>query len=326
MNPEVRFRVPKHVHQLAQQKAAELGLRTTRGKTGGASELARGALYTYLGLGLPGDLSQLEQKGFDHIRATVHSENDEDPSLLVTVHHRIDPEFRKRRALEKGCAVPVRGTTEFRFPQGELPHFLVPYISLTDRGVPFATINLEGALSPRRHSVGELTSAQDTTTLGELEACLKQIRQKRDARQREEQERAGRLEKGRRILEKWVQTHGSELLKARHSGGFNWLELACEEYALEHLRQLGLSELARLPTTHSLEASKPRFQNVTPQQEPKLESLKNLQRLQSFSDPSLEFQIVKLRELEVGPMEGIQVSLQLPVPGRIHFLTSLIPL
>ena len=56
MNPEIRFRVPKHVHQLAHTRAAELGLESKRGKTGGASELARGALYTFLGLGLPEEL------------------------------------------------------------------------------------------------------------------------------------------------------------------------------------------------------------------------------------------------------------------------------
>lgn len=318
-NPEIRFRVPKHVHELAQQKAEDLGLKSRRGLTGGASELARGALYTYLGLGLPGDLNQLGQQGFEKVRATRRAQEPGDRDLVVTVHHRVNSDYRKRKALEQGQAVASRSTTEFRFPQGQLPDFLVPYMTLTDDGWPFATLNLEGALSPRRQSLGELVAATDSATLDELKACLNHLRQKRTEREREKAERAERLERGSKILKDWASRSGSELLQARLDGDFDWLDLASREYARSQLAKLGLKNLEPLELTESLESADNPYRNVRLQNRPQLASMTRLKELRELADSGLDFHIVCV-DGPSGSLEGIHVSLELPIPGRLHFL------
>lgn len=323
MNPEVRFRVPEHVYQLASQKALELGLKARKGKTGGASELARGALYVFLGLGLPSNLTGFDE--FEAVRANRPDTSDE-PELLVTVHHRVNEEFRKRCALESRRQIPARATTEFRFAQGELPHFLVPYVALTEKGRPYSTLNLEGSLSPRRHSLGTLVSATREATLEELEECLTQLDRKKKEKAREQAEREEKHQRGHDFLRDWSSKRGSELLRARLAGKFEWLALACEEYARHYLENLGLSDLTRVATTTTLEPGETRFHDMQPQREPQLQTLQSLNRLKELEEPGLSLHVVTVLDRDDARWEGLQVSLELPVPGRIHFLTALIPL
>ncbi|MFA7479096.1 MAG: hypothetical protein WC314_01235 [Vulcanimicrobiota bacterium] len=181
MNPEIRFRVPEHVQQLANRRALELGLRHKRGRTGGASELARCALYTFLGLGLP-DKTELGSASLESVRTGREELEEGSQTLRVTVYHRVCEEYRTARGLE-GRAVAARRTTEFQFVPGELPDFLVPYVLLTERGNPFVALNLEGSLSPRKKALGELVSASEHATLGELKACLCKIAAKKKERE-----------------------------------------------------------------------------------------------------------------------------------------------
>ena len=327
MNPEIRFRVPAHVYSLAQERAADLGLKSRKGKTGGASELARGSLYVFLGLGLPAGLSELASVDFERVKANRPDRiPTEDPHMLVTVHHRVDPEYRKRKALEDKQQVKARATTEFRFPQGELPHFLIPYVVLTELGLPYANLNLEGSLSPRKHSLGELVTASESATLEELEHYLDALQKKKREQQRLREEREEKLARGTKILREWASAKGSDLLKARLSGEFEWLELAADEYARAYLKSLGLEGLERLTTTHSLEAANAEFQDVQPQREPLLSTIEAYQELKLLEEPGLDFQVVKVTRHHQQTLEGVLIALELPIPRRILFLTALQPI
>ena len=197
---------------------------------------------------------------------------------------------------------------------------------LTERGNPFVSINLEGRLSPRKNSVGELQTATEKATLSELRACLQAIAYKKSARQSEKALAEERKEKGTKLLRAWSQTHGSELLQARLAGAFDWLELACLEYARHQLHKLGVEELTYLPTTHSLERSALRYQSTRPQEKPQLSTLKLFQQLQDIQDEGLSVSVVLVEDTEtLTTREAVQVSVTLPVPGRLHFLTGLIP-
>ena len=189
---------------IAHRRAAELGLESKRGKTGGASELARGGLYTFLGLGLPEELQKLVPRAVNRVKATRDEILDPDrKELLVTVHHRIDEEFRKKNALLHGKPLPGRSTTRFSFPPGELPHFLVPYVLLTELGAPYVTLNLEGRLSPRLNALGELISAEKEATLRELQQCLEGIAEQKEARAKADLERDEQQARGEKILRDW---------------------------------------------------------------------------------------------------------------------------
>ena len=327
MNPEIRFRVPEHVHRLAGVRAKELGLRQRRGRTGGASELARCALYTFLGLGLPDETELADGTELNRVRATRDSLDDSElDALRVTVYHRVCPEFRKERGLE-GRSVAARVTTEFRFLPGELPDFLVPYVLLTELGNPFISLNLEGPLSPRKKSLGELTTAAEKATLSELRECLTDIATRKRDKERERRQQEEQLEKGLQQLRTWSLKQGSELLVARLEGSFEWTELACREYALHELSRLGLHDLTFLPTTQTLESISQSYINIRPQKKPCLETLQVYNRLRELGDAGLEFHIVMVDDSRSGgTLEGVQISFKLPIPGRLHFLTQLHPL
>lgn len=327
MNPEIRFRVPEHVHRLAGVRARELGLRQRRGRTGGASELARCALYTFLGLGLPDETELSDGSELSRVRATRDSLDEHEPDTLrVTVFHRVSAEFRKERGLQ-GRSVAARVTTEFRFSPGELPDFLVPYVLLTEQGSPFVTLNLEGPLSPRKKALGELIAASEKATLSELRDCLANISARKREKERERRQQEEQLEKGLQQLRSWSLKQGSELLVARLEGGFEWSELACREYALHTLSRLGLQDLTVLPTTQTLESTSRTYTNIRPQKEPRMETLKAYKHMRELADAGLEFQIVLVDDPRTGhPLEGVQVSFRLPIPGRLHFLTALHPL
>ena len=327
MNPEIRFRVPDHVHRLAGARAQELGLRQKRGRTGGASELARCALYTFLGLGLPDDSDLLAEDGMERLRATREQLQEEEPDTLrVTVFHRVCSEFRKQQGLQ-GRTVAARVATEFRFAPGELPDFLIPYVLLTEQGNPFVSLNLEGPLSPRKRALGELTTACEKATLTELKECLTLISTRRKERERERRLQEEQLEQGLQRLRSWSLKNGSELLTARLEGGFEWSELACREYALHELHRLGIRDLTLLPTTQTLERLPQSYTNIRPQKKPQLETMQTYNRLRELADGGIDFQIVLLEDPRRSiTLEGIQVAFKLPVPGRLHFLTALLEL
>lgn len=327
MNPEIRFRVPTHIHHLASRKAEELGLRSRKGLTGGAAELARCALYTLLGLGLPegtDGLSRLELHSVENARRDLESEPED--SLCVTVHHRIDLDYRKQRALE-GQNVPLRQTTEFRFPRGELPDFLVPYVLLTDHGRPFVALNLEGSTSPRRDKpLAELFSSSEQATLTELRDCLQAHQSRLKAREKERALREEQLLRGTKILSEWLNRNGSNLLRERHRGGFEWVDLAAREYAMLELKKLGIEDATPLPTTSALSGSPHRFRDPRPQTRPQESTLVRLKELKDISDSGLELSVVLVVDSETNTtLEALQLSVRLPVPGRLHFLTSAVP-
>ncbi len=324
MNPEIRFRVPKHVLALAQDKAQELGLQSSRGRTGGASELARGALYAFLGLGLPDELQKRVPVQFERVRAQGVEEG-RDNFFQVTVHHRVCDDYRKKSALKAGRKISSRQTTIFEFPQGELPHFLVPFITLSASGAPLAVLNLEGRLSPRPRVLHELVSQEEKATLKELQICLEDLQNRKSQREKEREDREETLKKGKTILRVWSQKHGSELLQARLKGGFEWLELAAHEYALSHLAELGLDSLVFMPLTHSLEAENPTYRNLRPQTEPQLSSIQQLEKLKEITDPGLSVQIVLVEDRHGRLLEGLHLTFQTPIGVRLNFLHHLIP-
>lgn len=325
MNPEIRFRVPSEVAQLAEKKARELGLERGRGRTGGASQLARGALYTALGLALPGDLHQLQQGAFQDVRDARDHYRQEPGQLKVTVHHRVDPEYRKSQALKQNTPVAARATTVFSFEQGELPDFLVPYIVLTQDGYPHASLNLEGRLSPRPGVLGELVSAQKECHLAELQNCLSELRRAKQQRQEQEERLQQQQKRGEQILADWTTRHGSELLQARREEGFDWLELACQEYCQSRLAELGIEQSVQVSKTVSLADGSRTYTRIRPQAEPSLESIRRLKQLRELQDSGIHFDLVTCRSPEGRPLEAVQVRLQTPLGERHTYLTELHP-
>lgn len=300
-----------------------MGLDRRKGRTGGVSELARGALYCALDLALPGDLHELQQETFARVRGRRSALDS--GGLRVEVHHRVDLEFRKKEALRRGRPVAARATTSFDFEVGRLPHFLAPYVLLSDEGYPFVELNLEGPLSPRTRSVGELVSATDQATLEELERTLKLVQRAEQDRLNRSKAREERRLKGEEILRKWADRNGSELLQARLEGGFEWVTLAAEEHALHHLARLGVAEPVRVKTTTSLEAREAPYYNLRPQQEPTLQSMRRLDELRPAEDAALRFSIVLCEDAEGRRLEAIRVAVQTPLPDWLYFLTDLHP-
>lgn len=327
MNPEIRFRVPQHVWDLAQQAAERHGLEEQRGKTGGASQLARGALYTALGLALPEDLHALQSRTFADVRqARLERETEGPPTLRVEVHHRIAPDFRKISVLRNGRPVAARTTTVLEFGQGELPDFLVPYVTLSDSGLPRASLNLEGKLSPRRHALGELVSATDRCTLEELALCLAGLKKTRTDKARRSEEHEMRTLKGGEVLAKWASKHGSGLLRARLAGGFSWLDLAQQEYAAARLVGFGLKD-AIAAEVYAASAGMTEHLKLHVQAEPTLATMERLRSLESFAaEAGFAASAVYFQQPDGQFFEAIRLRVETPVPGRRTFLLDPIAL
>jgi hypothetical protein len=320
MNPEIRFRVPQHVWDLASQTAELWGLSEQKGKTGGASQYARGALYTALGLALPHDLHQMQSQSYATVRQARQSTDLAGaPRLKVEVHHRIHPDFRKSSVLKAGRPVAARTTTILEFAQGELPEFLIPYVALTEQGVPKAALNLEGKLSPRRHSIGELVSAGETCTIEELAACLNRLKAVKAQRARRSQEHEARSQRGTEILRRWTTQHGSELLKSRLAGGFSWSELAQEEYAAHRLKELGLKSAVPLSTLGAEPLAPVKLQA---QSEPTLATMQRLAQLTKTmtGEEGIAASAVFYRDGLGRWFEAIRLRVETPVPGRRTFV------
>lgn len=327
MNPEIRFRVPQHVWDLANETAERYGLSEQKGKTGGGSQFARGALYTALGLALPPDLHGMQSQTYASVRqARVEAELAGPARLRVEVHHRIDPNFRKISVLQNGRPVAARTTTVLEFAQGELPDFLVPYVTLSEHGVPRATLNLEGRLSPRRHPLGELVSAAESCTLDELAACLAGLKSLKARKARRSEEHATRGQRGAEILRRWATQHGSELLKARLGGGFSWLELAQEEYATHRLAERGVKNAVPVGTL-SVGLSQGERLKFHAQTEPALTTMKQLAQLSALgADGGFSASAVYYQDKEGRFFEAIRLRVETPVPGRRSFIVGPIPI
>lgn len=325
MNPEIRFRVPQHVWDLANQTAERYGLSEQKGKTGGASQFARGALYTALGLALPADLHQMQSQSYAAVREARQDAEATPGRLKVEVHHRIHPDFRKDSVLKSGRPVAARTTTLLEFGQGELPDFLVPYVVLSEHGVPRAELNLEGPLSPRRHALGELISSGPQCTLEELATCLAGLKGIKAQKARRSQDFETRGKRGEEILRRWATNHGSELLRARLRGNFSWLELAQEEYAAHRLRELGLtSAVTHISVGLQAGEKPPRLQN---QNEPTLATMKRLARLEkALADSGVTASAVYYHDPSGICHEAIRLRVETPVPGRRTFLLDSIPI
>ncbi len=326
MNPEIRFRVPQHVLCLAEDRAVELGLDRRKGRTGGVSEFARGALYCALDLALPGDLHQLQQSAFAGIRRRRSALTSDDPRLRVEVHHRVDQEYRKSEAIRRGRPVPARSTTVFEFEVGRLPHLLAPYVLLSEEGYPYVELNLEGPLSPRPKALAEMTSATEEATLEELETTLRGLHKAEKERQKKRRDREERSRKGRQILEAWAGKRGSRLLRARLENGFEWLSLAAEEHAREHLAKVGVKDAVVANLTTSLEGQAASYHDIRPQPEPALETIERLTELRKAEEPGLRFSVILCRDERGQPHEGIRIAIQTPLPDWLYFLTELRPL
>lgn len=325
MNPEIRFRVPQHVWQLASTTADRYGLSEQKGKTGGASQFARGALYTALGLALPPDLHQMQSQSYAAVRhARQESEQGGSHRLRVEIHHRIHPDFRKDSVLKSGRPVAARTTTVLEFAQGELPDFLIPYVVLSEQGLPRAELNLEGPLSPRRHSLGELISSGEHCTLEELALCLASLKGVKAQKARRAQEFETRGKRGEEILRRWVGSHGSELARARLQGGFAWLELAQEEYAAHRLRELGLSAAVAHEQPGLESGKKARLHS---QNEPGLAIMKRLAQLEkSLADTGISATAVYFHDASGACFEAIRLRVETPLPGRRTFLLDITPI
>ena len=320
MNPEIRFRVPTHVLELAKSKAEDLGLETKSGRTGGVSEFARAALYSSLGLALPSDMHHLQQEAFARVRSVRKAQTNSPVKLRVDIHHRVDDKFRKAEALRRGVNIPSRQTSVFEFPQGELPHFLVPYLTVCDQGIPYVEINLEGRLSPRPHAQGELVTAQEHATLVELDAALKRIRREKAKRKRELAEREEHLRLGQSKLKIWSQIHGSELLRARIDNGFEWVSLANREHAELHLRSLEIEDFVPLELSVTLAPSQSPYRNVRPQTEPTLASIEALQTFQEMEETGLKFSLVLCEDESHQTLEAVAITIATPLPDPLHYL------
>lgn len=327
MNPEIRFRVPQHVWDLANETAEKYGLSEQKGKTGGASQFARGALYTALGLALPHDLHQMQSQTYASVRqARAEAELAGPARLRVEVHHRIDPNFRKISVLQNGRPVAARTTTVLEFSQGELPDFLVPYVALSEHGLPRATLNLEGKLSPRRHPLGELVSAGECCTLNELAACLAGLKSIKAQKARRSEEHETRGQRGTEILRRWTTQHGSELLKARLDGGFSWSDLAQEEYAAHRLAELGIKKAVPISILAAKLGLGERLK-LHAQTEPTLATMKRLAQLSAMAaDGGFSASAVYYQDSGGNFFEAIRLRVETPMPGRRSFVLDPIAL
>jgi hypothetical protein len=321
MNPEIRFRVPQHIWDLATETAERYGLCEQKGKTGGAAQFARGALYTALGLALPHDLHQLQSQTYASVRQARQQADLAGPARLrVEIHHRIDPGFRKISVLKDGRPVAARTTTVMEFAQGELPDFLVPYVALSEQGLPKATLNLEGKLSPRRHPIGELISSGERCTLEELALCLSKVKQSKAQKARRSEEHETRSRNGEESLKRWSLLHGSELLKARLEGDFAWLELAQEEYAARRLAELGIKTAVSLES-FGAGLGLPHRVKLQAHSEPTLTTMKRLAQIRSMAaDSGVTAGAVIYQDPSGGFFEAIRLRVETPLPGRRSFL------
>lgn len=314
MNPEVRFRVPSQIYDLAQEESERMGLETGKGRSTGVSKLARGAFYAALKLPLPRELRGLKL-------FAKAAEVPEGMHITVTVHHRVSSRYRRAQAIENGVRIPLRATTVLRFAPGELPDFLEELVEVPEDGLPQAELNLEGDLSPRPELLGELISESHEATLEELERALAESEQRRQEREQRRRQRDQQQQHGTEELAQWARQHGSPLLQARLEEGFEWLDLAHWEYAQALLAELGVEDYERVQGLTALGGSPTPQLQLQPSTEPSLASIQALRHWRQKVGDRADVQLV-IGQRKQQSFEALLISLKTPLPGRIRVLTA----
>ncbi|MBI3929373.1 MAG: hypothetical protein HY319_27755 [Armatimonadetes bacterium] len=300
MNQEIRFRVSSEHYRLAEEKAvAWFGYRQ-RGRHTAVSNLARAALLRTLGVPLPQELNCLPPMG---------SVMAEDTPIRLTVRFRVDPDYRKRRLLVDGVRLPSVACHEFAFSPGSVPDVLWPYLEVTAQGAR-GSVDLSGW----EGSLAELRVREDQPSLDQALDILDRLEPPTPRPDAED------LEAGRGELESWARTEGSELLRARLEEGFEWLELARQEWALERVRQFGpwSGTLSSFDEPGRLGAENPSPHSLSPCHEPALEQIERLREIRRRLAGRAE---VRLARLERRPAASDRV----PRPGPRSGLLEKIP-
>ncbi len=315
MNPEVRFRVPPHVYEMAEQRSDELGLSGSKGRSGGVSELARAGLYLLLNLPLPADAHWLQSQRFEDLRLARRAMTGDDSRIGLRLLHRVDPEVRRKAALERGQAIASLASTRFEFEPGEVPTELTSWFELTESGLPVGEIDLSGGPL----AVGTLVSAAPEATLDELLPVVGQLNHKRATDQERRRLRELQRQKGQQELAEWVSDKGSVHLRALLEESFDWLDRAEREYGAWRLQALGVGGVMALPGSQSLSAAheSPRLLAVS---EPRLESIERLRKIrtrlsgQSGIKASLVCRQDDLEEL-------VLIEVAVPTGNTVQFLS-----
>ncbi|MGE0496103.1 MAG: hypothetical protein AB7S38_43260 [Vulcanimicrobiota bacterium] len=315
MNPEVRFRVPASVFELAEEEALKAGLESGQGRSTGVSRLARAALYAVLGLPLPREIHRLQAERFQAVRQARDAS-----TFRFEVHHKLDDGFRREEMLRTARPVPARTTTVFEFEAGSVPDFLAPMVRLAEDGLPLTELNFEGEYSSRPDCLGELVTAGGQATLAEVEAAVAAYQQGQAARAVRQRSRQQQRERGAEQLERWLREHGSELLCARHQEGFEWLTLAQREFAEQQLRASGLEEFTLVDETVELGGERAWLFHLRPAREPGLEAITTLRSLRQRLDPSIQTTLVAGGE----PRHAFEaVAMVVPTPlGPLRFINK----
>lgn len=315
MNPEVRFRVPPHVYELAEQRSDELGLSGSKGRSGGVSELARAGLYLLLNLPLPADAHWLQSQRFDDMRLARRGLSGDEARIGLRLLHRVEVEVRRRAALERGQAIPALATTRFEFEPGEVPTELSCWFQLTESGLPVGEIDLSGGPL----AAGTLVSAAPEATLEELLQAVGQLNEEKAGEQERRRRRESQKETGRRELAEWASERGSAHLRALLEEGFDWLDRAESEYGAWRLQALGVGGVTALPGSQSLSAAheSPRLLAVA---EPRLESIERLRSIRTrlAGEPGIRASLV-CRQDDLEEMVLIEVAV--PTGNTVQFLS-----
>jgi hypothetical protein len=258
MNPEIRFRVSPEIHQLAEQRAQQLGLSGLEaGRSAGVPLLARAALYQWLGLPWPDDLPR-------PLRPPQQSLAPAAKCAQLTVHHSLSETYRRQSLDQDGIALASATTTILELNPAKITRELRRCLRLDAEG------RLSGVLQlPELESDGPITTAQLEQFLG---------RPKPESRSTLDQQ------EWQQTLADWSQTHGSKLLRARQSEGFAWQALAESEWIHWQVqRVIGQSiELEELRAEQSL-AGEPWVHSLYPDREPSLERIELLRALRAKS-------------------------------------------
>jgi hypothetical protein len=256
MNPEIRFRVSPEIHQLAEQRAQQMGLSGLEaGRSAGVPLLARAALYQWLGLAWPEDLPR-------PLRPPQQSLAPASKGAQLTVHHSISENYRRESLEHDGVALPSATTTILELNPAGITRELRRCLRLDAEG------RLSGVLQlPELESDGPLT-----TKLLEQFLQRKNQQQPSSLTQRDWQQ----------TLTEWTGLHGSELLRARLSEGFSWQALAESEWMNWQIREvIGQTiEIEELRAEQSL-AGEPWVHSLYPDREPSLQRIELLRALRN---------------------------------------------
>ncbi len=315
MNPEVRFRVPPNVYQLAEQRSDELGLTGAKGRSGGVSELARAGLYVLLKLPLPTDVHHLQAQRFEDVRLARRGLEGEEGRIGLRVLHRVDPEVRRRSVLERGEPIPAQATTRFEFAPGEVPAELGSWFQLTESGLPVGEIDLTGGAL----AVGALVTSAPEATLEELLVVIREVNARR-ARDRERGQRRERQRaSGEAELAEWLVAHGSPHARALREEGFDWVERAEREFAEARLARLGVADVRVISSTQSL-VSQSESALLVPVARPSLESIERLRSIRArlAGEAGLEISLVARPDDDA---ELVLIAVSVPTGTAVHFLS-----